>query len=541
MTQARVHLLKSYPAPVGGLNARDGAASMPPTDATRLINWVPDSYGLRCRKGYREWAINIPGNAPVKTIMSYFGPGEAFPAGAFLTRPTTMPGTLLAATDTAIYNVTTTTDAPAVAQVLSGNLNAGWFSNITLSNSGGNFLLACSEADGYFTFDGAVWVKRVAGALAGQIDGVDPAKLVYVTQWKRRVWFVERDSTKAWYLGVDAITGAAAAFDFGPLFKRGGHLSFLANWTLDAGEGIDDFLVAVSSNGEVLVYKGTDPATDFANQGSWFIGQIPVGRRGHSQYGGDLLIVSTDGINPLSQITRGGSGLLVATNKEYSSKISILVGEALRKTFTTLGWQLFMSPSDRLLICNKPDYEINYSEQFALSTVVNEWTVLRGVPALCFGTVGGYSFVGTATGKVLLIFQDFSDDVKFGETLGEPIQGEVLTASSDFDAAAQKKMFAMIQVSFVAPFLPGVTVDVVTDYKDVGYQPEAVSVDFVRTAWNAALWGEGTWGASNRSSFNEWYTVNGLGNSGAAYVATACVGDTTMTRITYMYQVGGPF
>lgn len=539
----KVHLVKSYPAPIGGLNARDGAADMPDTDATRLINWIPDSYGLRCRKGYREWAINIPGALPIKSLLSYFAPNTPFPGGEFLTRPTTMPGKLFAVTDTAIYDVTTTTDAPVVSKTLSGAPNCGWINYAITSNIAGNWLMACSEVDGYMTYDGTTWLNRGLGAAAGQIQNIDPALFVQVSVWKRRAWFVERNSTKAWYLAADAIAGPATAFDFGPMFKKGGHLSFLTSWTLDAGEGIDDFLVAVSSNGDIAIYKGTDPASasTFASQGTWSVGQIPVGRRCHAQYGGDLLIVSTDGVSPLSEVTRGGSGFLVATNKEYSSKISILVGEALRKTFTTFGWQLIMSPSDRLLLCNKPNYDEKFAEQFALSTVVNQWTVLQGIEALCFATVGGYTFAGTHTGKVLLIFQDYTDDVKFGEGLGQPIQGELLTASSSFEVPELTKLFGMVRVSFVAPFLPGVSVNIITDYKDIGYQSPAVSLAYRQTSWNAALWNSGVWGASSKSAFNEWYSVNGIGSSGAAYVATACVGDTVMTRLTYMYQLGGPF
>lgn len=536
------HQLKSMPAPVGGLNARDGVANLPPTDAISLINWVPDTGGVRCRKGYREWAINFPGNKEVESIMAYFAPTDTFPAGTFLTQPTTMPGKLFAATDTAIYDITNKTNAPPVAIALSNAATAGWFSHAVTSNSGGNFLMACSEADGYFTFDGTTWLRRVAGTGAGQVNNVNPNNLVHVNVWKRRAWFVERNSTKVWYLATDAIAGNATAFDFGPLFKRGGHLSFTASWTIDAGEGIDDFFVAVSSNGEVAIYKGTDPAsaTTFTLQGVWYIGQIPVGRRGYTAYGGDLLIVSTDGIVPLSEVTRGGSGLLTASNKEYSSKVSILVGEALRNTFTAQGWQLFMSPSDRMLLCNVPDYLFHKSEQLALSTIVNQWAVLQGIPALCFGTTGGYSFAGTRDGRVLLVFQDYADKVPYSGVGGEPIQGTVVTASTDFGQAATVKQMTMLRPVFVGTVQPGLTVATVMDYSEVPFKEADTGLLFQSALWNTALWNTGIWVSGTKNSYSDWYTVDGLGTSASGVLYTACAGDTILARLDYMFLPGGP-
>ena len=54
-------------APVGGINARDSLAAMPETDAYSLINWIPQRYGVRSRKGYSEWSTGL--GAAVGSIM----------------------------------------------------------------------------------------------------------------------------------------------------------------------------------------------------------------------------------------------------------------------------------------------------------------------------------------------------------------------------------------------------------------------------------------------------------------------------------------
>jgi len=537
------HQLKSMPAPTGGLNARDGVVDMPATDAVELNNWLPDTGGVRCRKGYAEWAINFPGNAAVSTIMPYFPPGTTFPSGSFLSSPTVMPGQLFAATDTAIYDISTKTNAPAVSVALGSVSLDGWFSHAMVSNSGGNFLLACSETRGYYTYDGTNWLRRVAGAAAGEINGVNPNNLVHVNIWKRRAWFVERDTTKVWYLPVDAITGTVAALDLGPLFKRGGHLSFTTSWTIDAGEGIDDFFVAVSSNGEVAIYKGSDPssATTFALQGVWYIGQIPIGRRGYTPYGGDLLIVSTDGIVPLSEVTRGGSGLLTASNREYSSKISMLVGEALRNSFTVRGWQLTVAPADRLMLCNIPDYSIYTDRQFALSTIVNQWCTLSNIPVRCYGSTGSYTFSGTSTGKVYLLFKDFLDNVNFAGSSGDLIVGKIVPAYSSFDQPAQVKQFTMLRPVFVSVKGVGVSSDVRVDYAELSYsQLIPTPPPVTGSLWDTALWDTALWTADSRVTYADWVSVNAIGVAGAAELITSSIADATLSRIDYVYLPGGP-
>src|SRR5690606_28396312 len=103
-------------------------------------------------------------------------------------------------------------------------------------------------------------------------------KLVFVTVWKNRIWFIEKDSTNAWYTTSGTFQGALTKFNFGNKFRYGGILTALYDWTLDSGTGADDLLVSVSSAGDVVVYSGTDPSSPatFAQIGVWFIGALPA-------------------------------------------------------------------------------------------------------------------------------------------------------------------------------------------------------------------------------------------------------------------------
>ncbi len=539
---AQTQKIKTMPPPVGGINAKDGITLMPETDAVDLVSWIPDTYGIRCRKGYREWAINIPGDAPVLSVLNWIGADTPMPGDTFLDTPTSMPGFLFACTDSGIYDITTTTDAPALAFALSGGDQAGWMSSTIVSNIAGTTLCVASEADGYMKFDGTTWNKPTMGGGAGQIGNIDPGDLCYVMNWKRRLWFVERDSTSAWYLPTDQVTGAATEFDFGSLFKNGGHLSYLASWTIDAGEGIDDYLVAVSSSGDVLVYKGTDPsaAATFGAQGSFFVGQIPVGRRAWSQFGGDLIILSANGIYPLSFVTRGGAQLLQATGQEYSSNIRSPLGADLKSSFTLPGWDLVLHPSERLMLCNVPDYGGYRNRQWVMSTTMNKWTRFEDVPSYSYGQCLSYLFAGTQDGRVLLLFNDALDDIKYGETTGTPIRGVVKGAFSFFEAPALTKQWLQVWPSFLAVDIPSYQIGIAVNFDLSPTLGTPTLPGSANAKWDQAKWDSGAKWVGSIRPFGGWTSVGGVGISGAISLVTSCAGETLLVSLAYMYQVGGP-
>jgi hypothetical protein len=514
---------------------------MPESDAIALTNWIPDTGGVRSRKGYTEWAINFPGGVAVSSVMHYMDALTNFPGGAFLSDPTSMPGKLFAATDTAIYDITNRTNAPSVSRTLSGAQQAGWLSHVNFSNSGGSFLVVASEADGYYLYNGTAWSKPTEGSAAGQINGVDPGKFVQTVNFKRRLWFVERGSTRAWYLPTDAVTGTAAQFDFGPVFRRGGHLLLLANWTIDAGEGADDFLVAISSNGDVVVYKGTNPAvaTEWALVGTFFVGQMPVGRRSVVRYGGDLVIISAQGIYPVSYITRGGAELLQASSKEYSSKIRGLIGPDLRASFTSRGWQAMVHPSERVMLVNVPNYAAVNDRQYTMSTVLNEWCLFQGIPIYSMGEAAGYMFAGTRDGKVILLFTGYEDAVPYAGGTGVGIYGQIIPAFTNLAKPTVTKMVSMVRPSFLAADPPNVKVGLNSNYNLNAPTGTPPYVAPQTSRWDSAQWDSAVWGGQ-QNVYSEWITAGATGFAVAAALVTAVTQDTTLTSIDYMFQVGGP-
>jgi hypothetical protein len=507
---------------------------MPESDAVNLVNWIPDTFGVRCRKGYREWAINFPGGAAVKSLLTYLPATATFPGGAFLTVPNSLPGKTFAATDTAIYEITSSTSAPASSKVLSGATDAGWLASTMFANTSGSYLAVTSEADGYFYYNGTAWTTPT-------LTGVSASALVYVTSWKRRLLFVERNTTNLWYLAADAIAGTATKFDLGPLFPNGGSLSFLTSWTIDAGEGIDDYLVAVSSAGDVIVYKGTDPAsaTDFSLAGRWFIGQIPVGRRGYMQYGGDLLLLSTQGVFPLSVLSSQGAARMLGEQNEYSKLVRYPLGKDLQATFTQRGWEMMQHPGERVLIINVPNYSGATNKQYAMATSLNRWCLFSGIPISCMGFNSGYMLAGTSDGRVLLVLVGYFDAVDYGESQGTGISGAITPAFSYFGSAAQEKSFLLVRPNFLSSDTPSVLVDVSVNFSTTPPTGTPTYAASTASLWDTATWDTGIWAGAQRA-YAEWAGVGAVGVSGTANLSTICVADTVLTSIDYVYAVGGP-
>ena len=58
----------TVPACTAGVNALSGFMEMGPTDCIWTYNLMPVEYGMRLRKGYREWATGI--NGAVRTVLT---------------------------------------------------------------------------------------------------------------------------------------------------------------------------------------------------------------------------------------------------------------------------------------------------------------------------------------------------------------------------------------------------------------------------------------------------------------------------------------
>lgn len=500
--QKQVSRYASLAAPVGGWNARDAVATMPPLDAVTMLNVWPTTSDVMLRKGFTEWASGMGGE--VESIFAY--------------QSTTLQE-LFAVANNSVYDITSS--GAVGAPVVTGLTNSR-FQYVNTSNAGGSYLIAVNGADTPLLYDGSAW-----GPTA--ITGFTQANAIHINLFKNRIWLIEKDTLKAWYLPVDAIAGAASPLNFQSVATKGGYLMAMATWTIDAGQGVDDYAAFITSEGEVIVYQGTDPssAATWALKGVWQIGS-PIGRRCFIKYGGDLLLICFDGVQPMSQLLQSTR---VDPRAAITDKIQGAMSDAASMYAANYGWQLDYCPNNSRVMLNVP-VGPNVQEQFAMNTITGSWARFTGMAANVWEQFQNVSYFG-ANGVVNKFWDGYSDN-------GEEISGDVLQAFSTFGSPGLTKRWTMGQIFFSVTGAPAISAYMNVDYdtSSAGFvSPTATPVVFGQ--WDIGLWDVAIWGGG-LNPFNPKIGLTALGKSGAMHLLM--VSDQLEIRwqaTNFVYETGG--
>lgn len=512
------------PAPQGGINAVDGLIAMSPEEAIFMNNMSPSQYGTRVRTGYMEWVTEVAGDGN-RTLIPFIGSNEDGSADR-----------LFVVSSDAIYDVSTSGTAPAPLLALASiSATSGFGIWTAYTTIAGHFALYCDEQNGYYRYpQGGPWV-RTTGA---EVTGVNPNNLVSVVIFKSKAWFVERNTAFAWYLPTDAVIGAATRFNFGNKFKKGGTLQNLFVWTIDGGEGVDDYLVAVSSAGDVVVYKGNDPAsaTDFVQHGAWFIGPPPVGRRIGGNFGGELYLLSTYGLLPMSALM---SGQLVQMEQAYlSRKITPLINIEMVASRETRGWEVKLFSKDNALIISAPKRDAFPYTQFAQSTNNQGWSVWKNIPYLNGEEWHGDFYVAAEDGTVYVLTGNL-DAVTLDESSSVRIEWSVLQSFQDYSEPGRYHRGQYIRPVFIADQVPNYTIEVRYDYNLSDIFGTAVpGGPSSGPLWDVAVWDVALWGGDflvadtpqGGAGMGRAMAIGINGNSGS---------ETILVRYDLMFDSGG--
>jgi sugar lactone lactonase YvrE len=135
--------------------------------------------------------------------------------------------------------------------------------------------------------------------------------------------------------------------------QRGGSLMFIATWSQDAGDGQDDRIVFVSTEGEVAVYEGSNPASaaDWALVGVYDITR-PLGPKCHFRAGGDLVIGTETGLIPLSAVTQKDPAAIDVS--ALSGAIEQSWRDQVKRRTVEQPMELFKWPRENMLMVSLP-------------------------------------------------------------------------------------------------------------------------------------------------------------------------------------------
>lgn len=469
--------VKGIPAPVGGWDAISPLSAMDPQYAVILQNWIPRPGYLELRGGYSIWATVT--TFPVETLMTWRGPSST---------------KFFAAAATRIYEVTNFGSNTIATSVFT---SARWqYINYTPAG-GSSYIVLCNGVDSVREYDGTTWTTPA-------ITNVTSSTLININAHKRRIWFIQKNTSDAWYLATDAITGAATKFSLGSFMTKGGYLVAMGTWTVDGGNGPDDLAVFATSRGQVIIYKGTDPG----NANAWalvgvFDLAIPLGYRCFGKIGSDLGFITLEGLLPISKaLPFDPSGI---RSTAYTNRIQNAMLQAALLGNGLFGWELISFPGQGLIIMNVPQSENIQQTQFAMNAITGAWTNLVGWNANTFEIYGDSLYFGDNTGHVCLAYTGSMDNAS-------PVVYDCQCAFNFFDMPGRVKNMSMCRPFLLADgeVSPSISVDV--DFQDNAPGASVTLFQPTGGVWNVALWDSDTWSIGIIATTN-WLSVNAIGTA----------------------------
>lgn len=390
-----------------------------------------------------------------------------------------------------------------------------------------------SVVDGTVTWDYvAPHVARstyIGMSLADETAGFNgtAANFAAVMAWKNRVWLVEKDATRAWYLATNAVYGTATSFDFGSKMRAGGPLANLYDWSYDAGGGLDSKLVGISTAGDVVIYQGTDPnsASTFGLYGAWSVGGVPYGRRIATDYGGELLVVSLLGVVPLSKLIVGQPVVAGDRSSYATDKISNDFNRLASTYQTNQGWSIGLHPQDNALIVLVPTVSGTAATPYAMSFGKRSWSVYRDLPILSMAVWNGTTYFGTPDGRVCQSF-GYIDGVTLADPDSfSPIAWSLLTAYRNGGTPKQKRV-QWVKVSVEAQE-PTPAINAEAKYNldlSEASAPSGVGIGGPGT-WDNSVWDADVWGGD----YVAYQPIIGTTGMGAEVAIAVCGVATSRT------------
>lgn len=467
----------TIPSPIMGLNCEDSLAAMNPLYAVRMDNYIPTDNFVELRAGYTRYCTLGNDMSKVKTLAAYHYPSyDAF----------------FAVYEHKLWDITS--NNPVDMEVA---LSEDWCQTVQYKN----YLYIMNGIDTPLAY----YVDGNGDAHIGNWGfsgtNLNDTKIIAGTVSKEFLWFVEKNTMTAWYADVaGSVSGTLNPFDLAQISKRGGHLVAIANWTIDGGIGIDDYTAFITSEGEVLVYYGSNPsdATNWSLKGCYKIAK-PIGYRCTMQYQGDVVIITQDGYFPMGKAlaTANAGDSLTA----FSSKIRGLVIERTSQNKDRKGWQGVIYTKKGYGIFNVPVGE--QFEQHVINVNTGAWCRFVGIRAVCWCLYDDKLYFGSDN-AVYLYDSAYSDD-------GVAIEGIVEQAYTDLGTPNIKK------VQLINPRTSSTTPFKLTCYVDMDYRKRNLNYVnnvglSVGSKWDVSKWNTALWAVDTANKINsQWIMCSGAG------------------------------
>ncbi|MGX1105453.1 hypothetical protein [Bradyrhizobium elkanii] len=499
------------PAPTAGWYVGDNLSTAPPGTAYVLDNAFPQQDYVRMRGGSLAYATGMPAAAVTALMPFVSGTSSKF----------------FAVCSGAIYDITNS--GPVGAAAVSGLNSTAYMEYIQFTNAGATWLICVNGVDAAQLYNGTSWTTSPA------ITGLSGGNLAQVWPFKSRLYGVQAASLSAWYLGVNAIGGAATQFDLSGIFKYGGYLLCGTSWSISSNSGLYEVCVFITSEGEVAIYDGLYPGdTAWTLKGLYKIAK-PLGRRCIMKAGGDIAVMTEDGIVPMSQVMTLDQ--IALQNVAVTKPIAPAWRNAVIARQGLPGWQIVTWPLQSMAIINLPKAAAGDVTQFIANVRSGAWGRYVGWDANCFAVYNNQLFYGSSDGRVIQGETGGQDD-------GKNYTMTIFPSYTDLKSPANTKHVKMVRPRLQASYgvTPQVTVKV--DFDTTSPLAPTASVPVSSGAlWDVALWDIAVWPPA-LVDLSAWVDAEGFGAVVSPVLqltlSTSITPDVRLNSTELLYEVGAP-
>jgi hypothetical protein len=512
--------LKGFPAPRKGLFTSQNLAISIPETAIVLENWTPTLSGIKVRGGSPRFAtIDNTNTEPVRSMMSYVGAS---------TRK------LFAADATNIFDITSPADKDVAPSADVSSQTSGYYSHVNISTSGGFYMYAVNGDDYPQLYDGSTWQQVTDVSTPFAITGLSTSQLQalsHVGVYRSRLVFAESGSLNIHYLPADSVGGAAGTLSLKGVFGEGGEILFTTTWSLDSGDGLDDKLVVVTTEGEVAIYENDFADASFNKVGVYNI-TPPMGKNAFIKAGGDPIIATKTGMVPVSQAVTKDPAALSLSAISYPFEDKWLEGV---KNRSSLPWEVVKWPDKDLAYVSQPiDSDDDEALCFVVNLLTGAWSTYKGWDTRCFALHDSQLYFGSNDSKVKkaeLTGYDDDDQAYLCKYAGAWDHLNVVGATKTVRQAR-----AIFRTS--NDFLPQISgsVDYATSFPSA---PNAVALEASDSLWDSGLWDEAVWdvGSESRTYTTRWKAIEKTGSSFSPQIQVTVAGNNTPTAELAVFDV----
>ena len=475
----------AVPPPVGGWNTRDALDLMDSKDAVLLDNFLPRTSDVILRKG--------------RAVLSTTAMGSGDDVETMIPLSYAAAEKLISASGGKIYDASGVTPS----ELGTGYSDDRWQWTIFSST-----IFAVNGTDAPWKYDGSTFTSSTG------FTGPTIANLIDVHSHASRLYFVEKDTAKFHYGGIDAVTGALTSFDLKTIARHGGYLNNIGTITGDGSKDSRDQICFFMSTGEIIVYEGDNPGDAAAWQkiGSFKLAP-PIGRHNLLEFGADLFYLCHEGLIPLTRVLPMGRSR--PDREVLTDKIQGAMSAAISDYKDNAGWELQHFDDGDFLFINVPIGGAVF-HQYVMNTNTGAWCRFKDWDGYAWTVHNDKLYFGGGDGKVYQAWTGTSDD-------GAAIEADGATAWNYFELRTQIKQWTLARAVFLSDGDVTHTMILNVDFFDTApvftVSSPSTGPVFDESIWDAVIWFAGA------TTVQAWHSASNIG-----YVASLRIRLSTATQ-----------